>query len=67
MEFVQRGGEGSNPKSQLFAIHFGSIEIKFWGQSRAIDTYFWIQTLNYVLILVISILDLKSNYYFIIS
>ena len=46
MEFVQRGGEGSNPKSKLFGIHFGSIAIKIWGRSRAIDTYFWIQTLG---------------------
>ena len=46
MEFVQRGGEGSNPKSKLFGIHFCSIAIKIWGRSRAIDTYFWIQTLG---------------------
>ena len=30
----------------FFGIHFGSIEIKICGQSRAIDTYFWIQTLG---------------------
>ena len=42
MEFVQREGRGQTPKSNFFGVHFGSIEI--WGQSRAIDTYFWIQT-----------------------
>ena len=42
MEFVQR----SNPKSKLFGIHFGSIDIQIWGRSRAINTYFWIQTLR---------------------
>jgi hypothetical protein len=36
----------SNLKSKLFGIHFGSIEMKIWGQSRAFDTYFWIQTLG---------------------
>ena len=45
MEFVQRGG-GQTPKSNFFGIHFGSIEIKIWGRFRAIDTYFWIQTLG---------------------
>ena len=39
-------GEGSNPKSKLFGIHFGSIEIEIWGRFRAIDPYFWIQTLG---------------------
>ena len=42
MEFVQRGGEGSI----LFGIHFGSFEIQILGRSRAIDTFFWIQTLG---------------------
>ena len=42
MEFVQRGGRGQTPNSNFFGIHFGSIEIKIWGQFRAIDTYFWV-------------------------
>ena len=37
MEFVQRG---QPPNPNFFGIQFGSIEIKVWGQSRAIDTYF---------------------------
>ena len=28
------------PNPNFFGIQFGSIEIKVWGQSRAIDTYF---------------------------
>ena len=36
--------KGSNPKSKLFGIHFGSIDIKIWGRSQAINTYFRIQT-----------------------
>ena len=43
MEFVQRGGRGQTPNPNFFGIHFGSIEIKMWERSRAIDTYFWIQ------------------------
>ena len=39
MECEKNGGEGSNLKSSR-------IEIKIWGRSRAIDTYFWIQTLG---------------------
>ena len=46
MEFVQRGGRGQTPNPNFFGIHFGSIEIKIWGRFRAIDTYFWIQTLG---------------------
>ena len=38
------GGRGQIPNPNFFGVHFGSIEIKIWGQSRAIDTYFWIQT-----------------------
>ena len=45
MEFVQRGG-GQTPNPNFFGIHFGSIDIKIWGRSRAINTYFWIQTLG---------------------
>ena len=44
MEFVQRGGGGQTPNPSFFGVHFGSIEIQIWGQSWAIDTYFWIQT-----------------------
>ena len=43
---MSKGGEGSNPKSKRFGIHFGSIEIQILVWSRAIDTYFWIQTLG---------------------
>ena len=46
MEFVQRGGRGQTPNPNFFGINFGSIELKIWGRSRAIDTYFWIQTLG---------------------
>ena len=44
MEFVQRRGQTPNPN--FFGIHFGSIAIKIWGRSWAIDTYLWIQTLG---------------------
>ena len=44
MKFVQRGRSGQTPNPNFFGIHFGSIEIQIWGRSRAIDTYFWIQT-----------------------
>ena len=43
MEFE---GRGETPNPNFFGIHFGSIEIKIWGHSRVIDTYFWIQTLG---------------------
>ena len=41
MDFVQRGGEGSNPKSKLFVVDFGTIRIQISGRSRAIDPYFF--------------------------
>ena len=34
------------PQIQLFCINFGSTEIKFWGRSWAIDTYFLIKILQ---------------------
>ena len=43
MEFVQSGEKGQTPNPNFVGVHFGSIEIKIWGQSQAIDTYFWIQ------------------------
>ena len=46
MEFVQRGGRGQTQNPNFFSIHFVSIEMKILGRSRAIDTYFWIQTLG---------------------
>ena len=46
MEFVQRGGRGQTPNPKIFGIHFCSIKIQIWRRYRAIDTYFWIQTLG---------------------
>ena len=39
-------GRGQTPNPNFFGIHFGSIDIKIWGQSRAFNTYYWIQTLG---------------------
>jgi hypothetical protein len=38
-----RGAQFPNPT--FFSFNFGSIEIKIWGRSRAIDIYFCFQTL----------------------
>ena len=46
MEFVQRGARGQTLNTNFFGIHFGTIDIQIWGRSRAINTYFWIQTLG---------------------
>ena len=46
MEFFQRGRRGQTPNPNFFGIHFGSIAIEIWGRSRAIDTYYFIQTLG---------------------
>ena len=44
---LSKGGGGVQPQIQtFFGINFGSIEIQIWVGSRAIDTYFWIQTLG---------------------
>ena len=40
------GGGGQTPNANFLGIHFGSIEINIWGWSRAIVTYFWIQTVG---------------------
>ena len=40
------GGRGQPPNPNFVSINFGSTDNKFWGLSRAIDTYFWIQTLG---------------------
>ena len=43
---MKGGGRGQTTNPNFFGIHFGSIEIKIWGRSWAINTYFWIQTLG---------------------